>query len=71
MNLNMEIIEGYEIPRQKLKETFKVRMSNTMISELRNIRKITGIPVSEIIRESVRKTLIEVDETGSLNIKVK
>jgi Arc/MetJ-type ribon-helix-helix transcriptional regulator len=42
-----------------------------MIQRLRDIRKKTGISVSEIIREAVRRLLQEVDETGSINLKIK
>ncbi len=67
----METIKGYDIPKETKKDIIYVRMNDTMINKLKNIRKITGIPVSEIIRESVRKTLIEISETGSLNFKIK
>ena len=66
----METIKGFDIPKQTKKDIIYVRMSKSMINQLKNIRSKTGIPVSEIIRESVRKTLIEVEELGSLNIKV-
>jgi metal-responsive CopG/Arc/MetJ family transcriptional regulator len=41
-----------------------------MISKLRDIRKKTGISVSEIIREAVRRLLIECENTGSINLKI-
>ena len=66
----METIRGNDITRETKKDIIYVRMTDTMIKELRNIRSKTGIPVSEIVRESVRKTLIEVGETGSLNFKI-
>lgn len=66
----METIKGYDIPRETKPDIVYVRMTKAMIKELRNIRSKTGLPVSEIVRESVRKTLIEVSESGSLNIKV-
>ena len=67
----METIEGYEVQKQTMKDIIYVRMHDDMIKQLRKIRKITGIPVSEVIRESVRKTLIEVEETGSMNFKIR
>jgi len=66
----METIKGYDISKDKKKDIIYVRMTETMINKLRTIRKTTGIPVSEIIRESVRQTLIEVEETGSLILKI-
>jgi hypothetical protein len=67
----METIKGNEIKCQTMKDIVYVRMHDDMIKGLRKIKKITGIPVSEIIRESVKRLLNEVDEVGSLNIKVK
>lgn len=46
-------------------------MDDSMIDRLREIRKKTGISVSEIIRESVRRLIQEVDETGSIQLKIK
>jgi len=66
----METIQGFEITRENKKDIVYVRMTKTMINKLRTIRRKTGIPISEIVRESVRKTLTEVDEIGSLNIKI-
>lgn len=66
----MEAIKGYDLQRETKKDIVYVRMTDTMINELRGIRKITGIPVSEIIRESVKRTLIEVNESGSLSFKI-
>jgi Arc/MetJ-type ribon-helix-helix transcriptional regulator len=45
-------------------------MDETMIQRLKEIRQKTGISVSEIIRESVRRLLQEVDATGSINLKI-
>jgi len=45
-------------------------MDDSMIARLREIRKKTGISVSEIIRESVRRLLQEVENTGSINLKL-
>ena len=66
----METIKGYEIRNETMKDILYVRMKKSMINQLKNIRNKTGIPVSEIIRESVKQTLHEIDETGSLNIKI-
>ena len=66
----METIKGYDIPRETKKDIIYVRMSKSMISDLKDIRKKTDISVSEIIRESVRRLLNEVRETGSMNVRV-
>ena len=66
----METIKGYEIQKETMQDIIYVRMKKPMINQLKNVRSKTGIPVSEIIRESVKQTLLEIDETGSLNIKI-
>ena len=67
---NMETIKGYKDLSEQKKQILYSRMDDTMISRLRDIRKKTGISVSEIIREAVRRLLNEVDETGSINLKL-
>ena len=66
----METVQGYKMIYEKKKQILYSRMDDTMIDRLREIRKKTGISVSEIIRESVRRLLQEVDETGSINLKI-
>jgi hypothetical protein len=66
----METIEGYKFRTEKKKQILYSRMDDSMIQRLREIRKRTGISVSEIIRESVRRLLQEVDQTGSINLKI-
>ena len=65
-----ETIEGYKIAYEKKSQILYSRMDNSMIKRLREIRRKTGISVSEIIRESVRRMLQEVDESGSINLRV-
>lgn len=67
----MENIEGYKIRNEKKKKILYSRMDETMIERLNDIRTKTGISVSEIIREGVRRLLQEIDETGSFNLKIK
>jgi len=67
----METINGYKSGYEKKKQILYSRMDDTMILRLREIRKKTGISVSEIIRESVRRLLLDVDTTGSINLKIK
>lgn len=67
----MEKIDGYKLAFEKKKSILYSRMDDSMIARLREIRRKTGISVSEVIRESVRRLLLEVDETGSINLKIK
>ncbi len=67
----MENIEGYKIKYEKKKKILYSRMDESMIERLNDIRTKTGISVSEIIREGVRRLLQEIDETGSFNLKIK
>ena len=67
----METVKGYKVVFEKKKQILYSRMDETMIQRLKEIRQKTGISVSEIIRESVRRLLQEVDETGSINLKMK
>ena len=66
----MDTVEGYKIAFEKKKQILYSRMDDSMILRLRDIRKKTGISVSEIIRESVRRLLKDVDSTGSINLKI-
>lgn len=63
----MVTIKVNEITKEVKKDIIYVRMTKPMIKELRDIRSMTGIPISEIIRESVKRTLIEVNESGTVN----
>ena len=69
--MSMETIEGYKVAYEKKKRILYSRMDDTMIDRLREIRRKTGISTSEVIREAVRRLLQEVDETGSIHLKVK
>lgn len=68
--MSMETIEGYKLAYEKKKKILYSRMDNSMIERLREIRRKTGISTSEVIREAVRRLLQEVDETGSINLKI-
>ena len=67
----METIEGYKNDYEKKNSIMHVRMDNSMIKQLTGISRKTGISVSEIIRESVRRVLIEVELSGGINLKLK
>jgi predicted DNA-binding protein len=66
----METLKGYKVVFEKKKQIMYIRMDDSMIQRLREIRKKTGINVSEIIREAIRRLLQEVDATGSINLKI-
>ena len=65
-----ETIQGYKLAFEPKKKILYSRMDDTMIARLRDIRKKTGISVSEIIREAVRRLLQEIEETGGINLKL-
>ena len=66
----MDTIMGYKEFREKKEKILYSRMDDTMIAKLREIRKKSGISVSEVIREAVRRLLMEVETTGSINLKI-
>ncbi len=66
-----DTVKGYKMVREKKKEILYTRMDDTMIDKLREIRKRTGISTSEIIREAVRRLLLEAEETGTLHLQIK
>ena len=66
----MESVKGYKTRFEIKKKHLFCRMDDSMIDKLRDIRKKTGISVSEIIRESVRRLLQDIDENGSINLKL-
>ena len=68
--VTMDTVEGYKEFREQKKEILYSRMDDTMIEKLRDIRKKTGISVSEIIREAVRRLLSDVDANGSIKLHV-
>jgi hypothetical protein len=67
---DMDTVQGYKEFREKKEKILYSRMDETMIAKLRDIRKKTGISVSEVIREAVRRLLQEVEKTGSINLKI-
>lgn len=66
----METVKGHEIAKGKKKDIVYVRMNESMLDSLRRIRKSTGIPISEVIRESVKRTILEVENTGSMSFRI-
>ena len=66
----MDIVKGHEIANENKKDIVYVRLTESMLNSLRKIRKSTGIPMSEVIRESIKRTLVEVETTGSMSFKI-
>lgn len=66
----MEKEIGYKQRNEKKEQMSYVRMDESMISRVNEIRARTGISTSEIIREAVRRLLREIDETGSFSLKM-
>ena len=67
----MENVHDYKEFREKKGKILYCRMDDSMITRLRLIRQQTDISLSEILREAIRRLLIEIDTTGSINIKIK
>jgi hypothetical protein len=66
----MELVKGYKARFEIEDNNLYCRMDSSMVQSLKEIRKATGISVSEIIRESVRRLIQEVNESGSINLKI-
>ena len=66
----METTDGYKVRYEKKEKILYSRMDDSMIFRLKEISKKTGISVSELIRESVRRLLREVDDTGGISLKI-
>lgn len=66
----MENQIGYKELKEKKEQIQYCRMDDSMISRIKEIRRKTGISTSEIIRESVRRLLNEIDSTGSFTLKM-
>lgn len=66
-----ETIEGYKIRRKKKVKILYTRMDDTMIKQLKMIRDKTGISISEIIREGVRRIIADVDQKGGFTLRIK
>jgi predicted DNA-binding protein len=65
-----DAVEGYKIKREPKVKILYSRMDDTMINRLKEIRDKTGISISEIIREGVRRLLAEIEESGSFSLKI-
>lgn len=66
----METVQGYKEITEKKKQILYCRMDDSMIDRLREIRTKTGISTSELIREGVRRLLRDVEQEGSISLKL-
>ena len=66
----MDEILGYKDQKEKKVQIQYCRMDSSMIARLKEIRRKTGISTSEIIRESVRRLLQDIESTGSFSLKI-
>ena len=63
-------IKGYKERNEKKKTIVYVRLDESMINKLDEIRVKLGVSKSESIREAIRRLLRDVEEKGSLNISL-
>ena len=66
----MDEILGYKDQKEKKVQIQYCRMDSSMIARLKEIRRKTGISTSEIIREGVRRLLVDIESTGSFSLKI-
>lgn len=65
-----DTVNGYKEFKEKKKDIVYARLDASMLKKLQLIRNKTGISVSEIIREGVRRLLADIDDSGTLNLKI-
>ena len=63
-------IKGYKVRNEKKKTIVYVRLDESMLEKLDEIRVKLGVSKSESIREAIRRLLRDVEEKGSLNITI-
>ena len=66
----MENVIGYKEQKEQKVQIQYCRMDDSMVARLKEIRRKTGISTSEVIRESVRRLLSEVDANGTFTLKL-
>ena len=66
----METTSGYKTRFEKKNQRLDLRLDTSMIQKLKQIRRETGISVAELIRESVRRLLHDVNDKGSINLNI-
>lgn len=66
----MSEIEGYKEHYEQKRKFITFRSDDSMIDRLKEISRKTGISYSELVREAVRRLISDIDETGSVNLKM-
>ena len=66
----METSSGYKTRFEKKNQRLDVRLDTSMIQKLKQIRRETGISISEIVRESVRRLIQETEIDGNINLRL-
>ena len=67
-----DTVDGYnEFGKNKRQDIIYSRMNKKMISRLHELRGITGISTSELIRESVRRMLADVESEGFMKLNIR
>ena len=66
----MEAVKGYKARFEIKDKNLYCRMDSSMIQRLKEIRKATGISCSETVREAVRRLLNEIEQSGSISLKI-
>ncbi len=66
----MDSVKGYKTRFEIKDRNLYCRMDSSMIQRLKEIRKATGISCSETVREAVRRLINEIDESGSISLKL-
>ena len=66
----MDTVNGYKEKFERKKDILYSRMDDSMIKKLREIRKKTGISVSELIREAVRRLLLDIEKSGGMTLRI-
>ena len=62
----MSDLKGYKDAREQKQKTIYVRVDNSMLSKLKEIRVKMGISTSELIREAIRRLFDDLDKGGNV-----
>jgi Arc/MetJ-type ribon-helix-helix transcriptional regulator len=62
----MSDLKGYKDAREQKQKMIYVRVDNSMLSKLKEIRAKMGISTSELIREAIRRLFDDLDKGGNV-----
>lgn len=66
----METTTSYKNRFEKKNQRLDIRLDESMIQRLKEIRKETGISVSELCREAVRRLIKDVSDSDGINLNI-